>query len=226
MTTPLIQHKLRILTLQELKKKPLSGYDLANTIEASVGWRPSYGSIYPLLDRLSKEGLITAKQKKRKKEYSLKKKGERALQTFQKENDQLLKKAKETMKIIAHLLGIDYKTHQEMSSILLSPTSPQAFPFKNIMASTTALKHTLLTLYQKQLIEKYEKEINAAIKETTRKLKHLIATSATKKNNTSKKRRAAQKKKKHKKKEAATAKTKKKKGPKTASAKPRRKTKA
>jgi len=42
---------------------PMSGYDLGQTIRASVGhfWNESYGQIYPNLKRLEAGGLVTAK---------------------------------------------------------------------------------------------------------------------------------------------------------------------
>jgi PadR family transcriptional regulator, regulatory protein AphA len=43
--------------------EPMSGYDLGQTIRASVGhfWNESYGQIYPNLKRLEAEGFVTSK---------------------------------------------------------------------------------------------------------------------------------------------------------------------
>ena len=42
---------------------PMSGYDLAQLVRASIGhmWRESYGQIYPNLKRLAAEGLVSRK---------------------------------------------------------------------------------------------------------------------------------------------------------------------
>jgi PadR family transcriptional regulator, regulatory protein AphA len=42
-----------------LSRRPMSGYDLKKAIEQSVGnfWKESYGQLYPILGRLSDEGL-------------------------------------------------------------------------------------------------------------------------------------------------------------------------
>jgi len=49
---------LRPITLTMLKKRPMSGSEIAEEIEYYIGRRPSPGSIYPLLNLLQKEGLV------------------------------------------------------------------------------------------------------------------------------------------------------------------------
>jgi DNA-binding PadR family transcriptional regulator len=46
--------------IELLEKQPMNGVDIMNELQAmSQGWyRPSPGSIYPLLEQLEKEGLI------------------------------------------------------------------------------------------------------------------------------------------------------------------------
>ena len=46
------------LTLKILKKQPMSGSELMDQIEGYTDWRPSPGSIYPLLAQLHQENLI------------------------------------------------------------------------------------------------------------------------------------------------------------------------
>jgi Fe2+ or Zn2+ uptake regulation protein len=62
---------LRPEILQFLEEKPMNGVDIMNKMhEMSHGWyRPSPGSIYPLLEQLEKEGLI-AKNKEGKYELT------------------------------------------------------------------------------------------------------------------------------------------------------------
>jgi DNA-binding PadR family transcriptional regulator len=64
----------------------MSGYDLGQTIRASVGhiWNESYGQIYPNLKRLAAEGFVTAKTERQKGKpdrriYSITKKGSERL---------------------------------------------------------------------------------------------------------------------------------------------------
>jgi len=62
---------LRPEILQLLEGKPMNGVDIMNKMhEMSHGWyRPSPGSIYPLLEQLEKEGLV-AKNKEGKYELT------------------------------------------------------------------------------------------------------------------------------------------------------------
>jgi DNA-binding PadR family transcriptional regulator len=52
---------LRFLVLNLLAKKPLSGVEIVELIEKETGgrWKPSSGSIYPLLARLNNRGYTT-----------------------------------------------------------------------------------------------------------------------------------------------------------------------
>ena len=47
------------IVLRIMKRGPKSGSDIIEEIEEITGWKPSHGSIYPLLDRLSRDEFIT-----------------------------------------------------------------------------------------------------------------------------------------------------------------------
>jgi DNA-binding PadR family transcriptional regulator len=49
---------LRHITLNILTKEPISGTELMDEIEYYTDWRPSPGSVYPLLSKLAEQGLI------------------------------------------------------------------------------------------------------------------------------------------------------------------------
>ena len=49
---------LRYIALKMFEKQPLSGSEIVDRIEEYTSWRPSPGSIYPLLAHLQEEGLI------------------------------------------------------------------------------------------------------------------------------------------------------------------------
>ena len=49
---------LRHIALKILEKQPVSGSEIVDRIEEYTDWRPSPGSIYPLLAHLQEEGLI------------------------------------------------------------------------------------------------------------------------------------------------------------------------
>ncbi len=49
---------LRHIALKILEKQPVSGSEIVDRIQGYTEWRPSPGSIYPLLAQLQEEGLI------------------------------------------------------------------------------------------------------------------------------------------------------------------------
>lgn len=64
---------VRAAVLALLAEKPMHGYQLIHEIEERSGgaWKPSPGSVYPTLQLLADEGLISAKESNGRKTYSL-----------------------------------------------------------------------------------------------------------------------------------------------------------
>ncbi len=74
---------LEPIILGLLKEKPMHGYEIIRTLEErSHGmWRPSAGSVYPILQLLEEKELVTGQEEHGKKVYSLTNKGESEAQT-------------------------------------------------------------------------------------------------------------------------------------------------
>ncbi|QKR00878.1 PadR family transcriptional regulator [Metallosphaera tengchongensis] len=49
---------LRFLILTSLREGPKNGVEIMRSIEKGMGWVPSPGSLYPMLARMTEEGLI------------------------------------------------------------------------------------------------------------------------------------------------------------------------
>ena len=64
---------VRTALLSLLGDKPMHGYDLIRELEQRSGgaWRPSPGSIYPTLQLLEDEGLVTAEERDGKRVYTI-----------------------------------------------------------------------------------------------------------------------------------------------------------
>jgi DNA-binding PadR family transcriptional regulator len=77
---------LDILILRSIKKKGRSGSEISESIGKNVGWRPSPGSIYPLLKKLEGSELVVFKKIRKKKLYSLSVKGKDYLKKLEEEN--------------------------------------------------------------------------------------------------------------------------------------------
>ncbi|MFF2632776.1 PadR family transcriptional regulator [Microbacterium sp. NPDC058021] len=64
---------VRIAVLSLLAERPMHGYQIIQEIEERSGgsWKPSAGSVYPTLQLLADEGLITAEEANGRKTYAL-----------------------------------------------------------------------------------------------------------------------------------------------------------
>ncbi len=75
---------IRTAVLVELADEPMHGYQLIQAIEKRSGgtWKPSAGSIYPTLQLLADEGLVSSEQVGERKVYSLTETGKTAAAEF------------------------------------------------------------------------------------------------------------------------------------------------
>jgi DNA-binding PadR family transcriptional regulator len=64
---------VRAAVLSLLAEKPMHGYQIIREIEERSGgsWKPSAGSVYPTLQLLADEGVITAEESNGRKTYAL-----------------------------------------------------------------------------------------------------------------------------------------------------------
>ncbi len=85
---------LRHLTLKILEKQPMSGSEIVDRIHEYTDWRPSPGSIYPLLAQLQEEGLIEPHpdEDPSLKRFKLTEQGARVLEQHDRHDDQVKKR--------------------------------------------------------------------------------------------------------------------------------------
>jgi DNA-binding PadR family transcriptional regulator len=72
---------VRSAILALIDDRPMHGYEMITELEERTGgrWRPSAGSIYPTLQLLEDEGLVTADEVDGRKVYSLTEDGQKAV---------------------------------------------------------------------------------------------------------------------------------------------------
>jgi DNA-binding PadR family transcriptional regulator len=72
--------EIRPLILAVLRQKPMHGYEVIQELEAQSGgrWRPSAGSVYPTLQQLADEGLVTSTEVDGRRTYTLTDDGQKA----------------------------------------------------------------------------------------------------------------------------------------------------
>jgi len=78
-----VKNFMDILILSELRKAPMSGYDVISSIFDKFNFLPSSGSVYSLLYGLEREGLIKGGWNGRKRIYTLTSNGEEIVETAQ-----------------------------------------------------------------------------------------------------------------------------------------------
>jgi len=92
---------LRLLVLKQLSSREMSGYDLMKNIEKETGfWKPSAGSIYPLLNQLLGKGILDVAEEGRRRVYSLTKHGKQKFIEIKKNKDELADKMQRNMRVL------------------------------------------------------------------------------------------------------------------------------
>ncbi len=152
-----------------LNKNPMSGAELAAEIERELGWKPSYGSIYPALEQMAKEGLIEQCPAEKKKEYKLTSKGKQELKKKDAEKQQLIESLINTYKMLNSIYGLDISPDME----LIEEVKKGNISFMELHEETTALKKEMFRLMKENKIKNNKAKIKRILVETTKKLKQI-----------------------------------------------------
>jgi len=95
-----------VLKLISKSESPISGYTLMKRIEEETGfWRPSPGSIYPLLASLEEGGLIEHREENDKKLYSLTEVGQESLERARQAKDEAMRGVRQSIHVFGELFG-------------------------------------------------------------------------------------------------------------------------
>ena len=93
---------LKLIVLKFLSRKDMSGYSLIKYISENTNWKPSTGSIYPLLISLRKENLLNVREEGRRNVYHITKDGRQELNSLL-DQSKLINNAVESLKILEML---------------------------------------------------------------------------------------------------------------------------
>ena len=162
----MITGHLRLMVMKALSKRELSGYDIKRYIEKETGtWKPSFGSIYPLLEKLLKEGLVEFEASGRKKMYFLTRKGKASLPGIEKAKDAMADHMMSTINSFGRL--VDDKDRSFMIEIFSSMKKGQ-IPFRELNPELNNFRATVFDAYSRN---KDCQKIKAALREAARKIK-------------------------------------------------------
>lgn len=157
---------LRLIVMKTLSDKRLSGYDLIKQIEKHTGtWKPSFGSIYPLLDKLLKEHLVQVEVLGRRKLYFLTEEGKKHLAVIDKSKNELVDRLIAAWNAFGKIT--DRREMNFMMEIFNSLKKGQ-LPFKEF---NPELNEFRATIYELHSSNKDSKKVKVLLRQTVRKLR-------------------------------------------------------
>ena len=159
---------LRHIVMKTLAGGRLSGYGLTKAIEKSTGtWKPSFGSIYPLLEKLLKEKLVDFEVEGRRKVYFLTNEGKKHLVVIDKSKNFLVDRLVMTWKAFGRIT--DKREVNFMMEVFNSLKKGQ-LPFKELNPELNEFRATIFELYS---TGKDRKKVRAILRGTVKKLKSI-----------------------------------------------------
>ena len=162
--------QLLTLTYHLLLEEPQTGYSLAKNIEERTGWKPSWGSIYPALEKLEEQGHVTAKETGRSTTYSLTKNGRQAAKKHLEDHSDAINKIIEQLHILNEVCDEDFSnTIQALGHMQEHGEDP----FLPIKQESKKLEQQIYRLWKEGKLATHTKQINAAIKNATEELSGL-----------------------------------------------------
>lgn len=160
---------LKTLILKLLNETPMSGSEIIADIEKIMDWKPSCGSIYPLLNSLEKEGLAVSVLKDNKKIYSLTTKAKKELKEKVKEKKALINAMEKSYKLLESLYGFDTALEREM----LEEIKNGGMPFQEIYEESKEIKDELARLQKTKKLTKNVSKIKHILRKTALELKKI-----------------------------------------------------
>ena len=165
----MIRGNLKILVLKALEKHSLSGYALMKYIEDKIGTKPSPGSMYPVLDEMTKENLVVCKKEGRKKIYSLTKEGKNKLKELAQQKEIIIKKMEDSLKLFAAMTGQNIAPFQQTIDALKKGT----YSIEDIPPEIHNLKMEMGRIFGRGLFPKNKKKVKEIFKKATNELKKI-----------------------------------------------------
>jgi len=162
---------LKFYLLKLLGERGMSGYELMKRIEEETGfWRPSPGSIYPLLAALEDAELIAHRAEGDKKIYSLTERGQGALAQAREAKDEAREGVRRSIRVLAGIFG------EEAAHDLTEPWDGRhltAVP-QELRKQISQLRGLIHELLSRELTEGEVKDICMILHETIRRLRAYV----------------------------------------------------
>lgn len=159
-----MQVLFRLIIIYELGKNGQNGYQIIRSIEKHYGKRPSAGSVFPLLDNMIDDKIVSMKKDGRANIYTLTKKGHRIHHEFIKGKEHFLLSLFELYKFLSDGSECDESLIRRIR--------------KNIswieqMSLLSDIKKLSLTIICAEDFRKKEKKFNSIMKSTIGELEKI-----------------------------------------------------
>jgi len=155
--------------LQKLLLGPRTGYQLCSEMERDTGKRPSYGSVYPLLERMTSAGEVTIKQDGRRKVYTLTAKGRTGAQKAATQCTTFIDEESSRIKKLMTLMEMDPKP---MLAMLERARKGEA-PLGRVTASMFAFRDQMFAMAADGRADKHATKINKMLTTMTKQLERM-----------------------------------------------------
>jgi len=167
----MLKNHLKIIVMNKLKDKSMSGYDLIKDIHNSTGsWKPSFGSMYPLLKELHEKKLVNVKNMDRKKIYSLTAKGNKVLAEALGASKNIMDVMIREFKVMECMCTPKERRHMQS---MVDEIRNNRVPFGNLTSEIHELQDLMMELHSNRKVETREKDIKAILNDTIIKLKKI-----------------------------------------------------
>jgi DNA-binding PadR family transcriptional regulator len=166
----MITGQLKLIVMQALCEHKESGYSLMKHISQSTGWKPSTGSIYPLLEELLNAQWVTVEKKGRKKIYTVTKKGREEFVRLSVCKEEFIDGLINQLKVFESFFD---KGETGFILEILHRVKRGEVPFHELGPEIIELRGVLFELDQKKKLSSNKKKINAILRTTVAELKAL-----------------------------------------------------
>jgi DNA-binding PadR family transcriptional regulator len=167
----MIKNQLRLIVLKKLDDKSLSGYDLIKEIYSSTGtWKPSFGSMYPLLKDLHSKKLLTFKMVNRKKVYSITVLGRKTLKEALAASQNTIQAMAKEFKMMESICSSHDRKHLD---IIIKKIHSDKAIFGGLTEEMDKFQRVLMHLITDEKLKSREKDIKKVMNQAIIKLKKI-----------------------------------------------------
>ncbi len=167
----MLKNQLKLIVLKKLDEKSLSGYDLIKEIYTSTGsWKPSFGSMYPLLKELHNNKLVTVKVVNRKKVYSITTLGKKILKEALIASQTVIETMAKEFKMMENICSAHERKHLDV--VIQKIHSDKAI-FGTFTDEMDQFQRLMMNLITDKKLKSKEQEVKKILSETISKLKRI-----------------------------------------------------